>query len=227
MIAIIAAMDEEVAALKAIMSDARKDDVCGIEVYYGSLSKHDVVLLKSGVGKTAAAFTTATIINKLPIEYIINIGSTGSLTSAIPIGSVVIPEIIGFHDHEVPGWAKDFNDEAHTFRPDGHLLDIAKKLKDENTYFDRHVSGDVFVYRQEDIDKIVRDFPSAQTVEMEAASVANTANFLDVPFIVIRAVSDVVTNEDSESDFEAFLKVAAQSSAQYCQRFIEVADVCR
>ncbi len=225
MIAIIAAMDEEVAALRAIMEGPRQDDLCGIEVYYGRLSDHDVVLLKSGVGKTMAAITTTTIINRLPIEYIINIGSTGSLTADIPIGSVVIPEVIGFHDLEVPGWLKDLQDEAHTFRPDGRLLAVAKKLKDDDTYFDRHVSGDVFVYRKEDIAKIVKEFPSVQTVEMEAAAVANTATFLGVPFIVIRAVSDVVTKEGSENDFEAFVQVAAKNSAMYCQRFIEAYDV--
>ena len=227
MIAIIAAMDQEIQALKDIMDKPRQDELSGIEVYYGSLSKHEVVLLKSGVGKTMSAITTATIINKLAIEYIINIGSTGSLTSDIPIGSIVIPEIIAFHDLEVPGWQKDFKDESHTFRPDRHLLEIAKKLKDDNTYFDKHVSGDVFVYRKEDIEKIIREFPSANTVEMEAAAIANTATFLQTPFIVIRAVSDVVTKEDSESDFEAFLKVAAKNSAEYCKRFIEVADVYR
>ncbi len=227
MIAIIAAMDEEVTALKDIMVEPRQDELCGIEVYYGRLSNHDVVLLKSGVGKTVAAITASTIINKLPIEYIINIGSTGSLTPTIPIGSVVIPEIIGFHDLEVDEWPKDFGDEDHTFRPDEHLLDIAKKLKDDDTYFDRHVSGDVFVYRKDDIDKIVNEFPSAQTVEMEAAAIANTATFLGVPFIIIRAVSDVVTAEDSESDFIAFLQVAAKNSAEYCRKFIEAYDVYR
>ena len=115
MIAIIAAMDEELDALKKLMSDVREKDMDGFFVFEGKIEDNDVVLCKSGVGKTYAAISTTLIIKNYHPEYIINIGSAGSLRHDIRPGSVVIPVVCAYHDVEVPGWPKGFKDGRRTY----------------------------------------------------------------------------------------------------------------
>lgn len=221
MIAILAAMDQEVEALKELMTDVEQKDIKGLDVYFGKLSDKEIVLSKSGVGKVESAVTATIIIQELPVDYLINIGSSGSLKEEMPIGSVIIPTVLNYHDLEVEDWPKNFKDERHTFYPDQRLLDVAKKLKDDKTFFKPHVTGDMFVYKKEQIAKIIEEFPTAYSTEMEAAAIANACTILKVPFIIIRSISDLTIKEGSEIDYDLFLPVACKNSALYCQKFIK------
>lgn len=227
MIAILAAMSEEVSALKALMTDIKEECRYGSELTFGKLANKDVVLLKSGVGKTEAATRATMIIAKYDIDYLINIGSSGSLDETIKIGSIIIPTMLGYHDLDVDddAWTKDFTDERHTFYPDERLLKVAQKINDDTIFYGPHVSGDAFVYRKEQIAKIKSEFPRAKSCEMEATSIANACTIMGTPFIIIRSISDVVTKEDSHVDYDNFLELACKKSAEYCKRFIyEVND---
>lgn len=222
MIGIIAAMEEEIAAFLELMGEHQVEEIKGVKFYHGVLAKRDVVLCQSGVGKVYAAISTTILIDSFPIEYIINIGSAGSLKSSIGVGSVVIPDLIAHHDCDVVGWVKGFNDEnKRMYRADEHLLKIAEMIADEKTYFLPLVSGDSFINLPEQTTKILNEYPQAACCEMEAASIAQTASFFKVPFIIIRGISDVTIKDGSEMDFLDYLHIAAKNSAVFCQRYIE------
>lgn len=220
MVGIIAAMDVEIQALKKRMTCVEEKNIKNIEFTVGKLSGVDIVLCKSGIGKVYAAISTTILIDEFKPDYLINIGSAGSLKSNIRVGSVVIPHVIAHHDCDVPGWPKGFNQDKRAYKADEALLQIAETLKDERTYFDPMVSGDSFIYLKSQTTKILEEYPEAGCSEMEGASVAQTASFFNVPFIVIRSISDVTIEEGNEISFEEFVVVAAENSAEYCQRFV-------
>ncbi len=222
MIVILAAMDEEVDALKGSIKIKEEKMIHNTECIFGELKGKEVLLAKSGVGKVEAAIRMTMIASLFDVEYLINIGSAGSLDENIPVGSVIIPTILGVHDFDVPDeeWSKDFTDERHTFYPTERLLKIAKTISDDKTFFAPHVSGDSFIYRDDQIEKIKREFPRAKSCEMEAAAIANACEVMDIPYIIIRSISDVTVKKDSEIDYDNFLKKAAKNSALFCERFI-------
>ncbi len=221
MIAILAAMDIELEALKALMSDITYKSIKSVEVIFGKLDGHDVILAKSGVGKVEAAIRTVIILEEFDVELLIDIGSSGSLKEEIGVGSVIIPSVLAYHDLDVPDWPKDFQDLRHVFHPDSRLLRIAERLGGDDCHILPHVTGDAFIYRQDQWEKILKEYPSAASVEMEATAIANAATILDVPFIIIRAISDVVIKEGSEVVYDEFLQHAAERSAIFCKRFIK------
>ena len=224
MIGIIAAMEEEIDALKSLMTEVKKDDVQNIVFYKGKLEKEDIVLCQSGVGKVFATIATTVLIQNYHPTYIINIGSAGSLNLNIRVGSVVIPPIVAHHDCDVPGWPKGFEGSKRAYRADSHLIEIAKNIQDNHTYFVPMVSGDSFICEKSQTTKILKDFPEVGCCEMEGASIAQTATFFDVPFIIIRSISDVTLEDGNEVNFEEFLKVASVNSAVYCKKFIKEAN---
>ena len=83
------------------------------------------------------------------------------------------------------------------------------------------VSGDQFIHDNAVIDNIVRYFPHPQAVEMEAAAIAQTCFQMNMPFVIIRAVSDSA-EEEAKVSFETFLQTAAQHSAKMVQAMIQV-----
>lgn len=73
-------------------------------------------------------------------------------------------------------------------------------------------SGDAFINGKEKINKIRQNFPNVVAVEMEAAAIAQVCNGFGVPFVIVRAVSDVADKE-SHLSFEEFLPLAAEKSS--------------
>ena len=223
MIAIIAAMDEEINALKDLMTDVTETKHQNIDFFMGQLDGQNVVLCKSGIGKVYSSIATTVLIQNYHPNFIINIGSAGSLDLKIRVGSVVIPPVVAHHDCQVPGWPTGFEGSKRAYNADAKLLALAKELKDEHTYFVPLVSGDSFICQSSQTTTILERFPEAGCCEMEGASIAQTASFFGVPFIVIRSISDVTLEDGNEVDFDAFLKVAAVNSANYCRNFVKEA----
>ncbi len=223
MIAIIAAMDVEVDAFKRLMSDVKIDKNGYI---IGKLAKKDIVLAKSGVGKVGAAINTTKLALLYDIHLIINIGSAGSLSKDVRIGDVVIANDIAFHDIEVPDWPKGFNQSVTCYHTNRELLAKIKIVDTElKCHFGPMVSGDSFIMHKEQTDKILKEFPGVLCVEMESASIAQTATYFGIDFLILRSISDVTIEEGNEIDFDEFVGHAAINSANYTKKVIEELDL--
>ena len=70
----------------------------------------------------------------------------------------------------------------------------------------------MFCNGEQQIAAIKADFPQAIAVEMEAAAIAQVCFSFDLPFVVVRAVSDVA-DQESHISFDEFLPLAAQQSS--------------
>ena len=59
----------------------------------------------------------------------------------------------------------------------------------------------------------------ADCVEMEGAAVAQVAHFNDIPFVVIRSISDKA-NGEAPGSFEIFMKESAKTSSTIVENII-------
>lgn len=90
MIGIIGAMEEEVAALKSEMADAKVTEFASMTFYKGTLCGKDTVVVRSGIGKVNAAICAQILVDKFGVDTLINTGIAGSLDARIDIGDMVI-----------------------------------------------------------------------------------------------------------------------------------------
>ncbi|MGD8978690.1 MAG: 5'-methylthioadenosine/S-adenosylhomocysteine nucleosidase, partial [candidate division WOR-3 bacterium] len=67
------------------------------------------------------------------------------------------------------------------------------------------------------IEKIFR----ADCVEMEGAAVAQICTLYEVPFVIIRSLSDLA-NEDAEVDFQSFVIYAAKNSSMLVKEMLRL-----
>ena len=88
MIGIIGAMEEEVAALKSEMADAKVTEFASMTVYKGTLCGKDAVVVRSGIGKVNAAICAQILVDKFGVDTLINTGIAGSLDARIDIRCV-------------------------------------------------------------------------------------------------------------------------------------------
>lgn len=219
-IAIIAAMDQELAAIKQKFDDVEEKSLNDLVYYLGKLNQKEYILIKSGIGKVNAARVTQVLIDKFDIEYIINVGTAGSLNDKLEIGDIIIGKELVQHDFDTTAFGDEkgyITGTGKIFKSDSRLIDmyknyIAENKLEYNTIIGTIASGDIFCTEKWMKDKIHAKF-NADCVEMEGAAVAQICTLNRVPFIVIRSISDK-PNGENHIDFNRFIDMASRRCAE-------------
>ena len=221
MLGIIGAMDTEVAKLKEVMEDVNITKAASMEFYEGKLNGARAVVVKAGVGKVNAACCTQTLIDHFPVSCVINTGIAGSLKAEIDIGDVVLATDAVEHDMDVavlgyaPGKIPDMDVES--FEADEKLRKIAKEScekvnPDISVYEGRVVTGDQFISSKEEKAWLTETFGGC-CGEMEGAAIAHAAYLKQVPFLLVRAISDKA-DDSAQMDYPTFEAKAIEHSVR-------------
>ena len=225
-IGIIGAMEEEVTLLRDKIENRQTHSVGGSEIYTGQLHGVDVALLKSGIGKVAAAMGAALLLERCQPDAIINTGSAGGLAPTLNVGDIVVSDEARYHDADVTAFGYEYGQLPGCpagFKADEKLIAAAKACIAEhnlNAASGLIVSGDAFINGAAGLEKIRSHFPQAVAVEMEATAIAHVCHSFGVPFVVVRAISDVADRE-SHLSFDEFLTVAAKQSSLMVETLVQ------
>lgn len=215
MLGIIGAMEEEVAVLKERMKVETVIQSASMEFCQGILEGKEVVIVRSGIGKVNAAICAQILADKFQIEAIINTGIAGSLESRINIGDIVLSSDTMQHDMDATGFGYAFGViprmETSVFEADEKLIKLAevccKRVNPEiGVHIGRIVSGDQFISNRQDKEWITEHFGGYCT-EMEGAAIAQVAYLNQIPFLIVRAISDKADNS-AQMDYAEFEKQA-------------------
>lgn len=207
-IGIIGAMDCEVSALKQKLENLEEIKHCNLQINLGTFCGHKIVLVKSGIGKVNAALCTQYIIDKFSPDYIINTGIAGGIAENLKVGDIVVGEKLVQYDFDVTafGYAKGYlctgieSDKPTYFNSDENLMSKLEKISSEKVNVHKGIiaSGDSFISDLER-KKEIHNLFNATAVEMEGCAIAQTSNANNIPFVVIRAISDLADNNATES----------------------------
>ena len=210
-IGIIGAMEVEVKELKEQMQITRQLTKAGMEFCEGILEGQDVVVVRSGVGKVNAAVCTQILIDVFDVKAVINTGIAGSLKAEINIGDLVISSDLVHHDMDAVSFGYPKGQipqmDVFSFEADRALADLEIQV-----FHGRVVSGDQFIADKETKENISTLFAGYCT-EMEGAAIAQTAHLNEVPFVVLRAISDKA-DDSASMDYPTFEKQAVAHSVR-------------
>lgn len=227
-IGIIGAMDEEVSRLKEMMKHISVIKKAEMDFYVGELKEKEVVVVKSGIGKVNAGICTQILIDQYQIEAVINTGVAGSLKNEINIGDIVLSTDTLYHDMDATGFGYKLGIiprmETSIFQADAALLALAKKVckevnKEIQVFCGRVLSGDQFISDQEVKERLRKNFDGYCT-EMEGAAIAHTAYLNQVPFLIIRAISDKA-DSSATVDYGVFEEKAIEHTVNLLLGMIE------
>lgn len=226
-IAVVGAMEQEIELLRESMTNVKHVSFGKFSAYEGELAGKRMVLVLSSIGKVNAAVSTSWVIHQFAPDCVINTGSAGGLGKGLKVGDVVIGETVAHHDVDVTAFGYVWGQVPQlpaVFVSDSNLIRQAEKAAQvfEGAAVTQGliVSGDRFVHSSEGVAEIRSHFPDVKAVEMEAAAIAQTCHQLEVPFVIIRAVSDSA-DEKADISFEEFLKTAAVSSAKMVTEIVK------
>lgn len=226
-IGIIGAMELEVEALKAQMKVDRIVEKAQMNFFEGTLNETNVVIVQCGIGKVNAGICVQILADLFEVTAIINTGVAGSLCNDINIGDIVVSNESLQHDMDVtalgyqPGVIPQLAES--TFPADERMVKLAVEVckevnPDISVYTGRVVSGDQFISSAEQKAHLIDVFKGS-CAEMEGAAIAQASYLNQLPYVVIRAISDKADGS-AQMDYPTFEREAAAHSARLVEHMI-------
>ena len=226
--AVISAMAEEIELyLNTCTVDTTREQA-GLRIHEARYRGHDLVLVKAGVGKVNAALCTQLLIDRYPVDAVVCTGSAGALHDGLAIGDIVVAEDCVQHDVHVAFLGLErgqipFSD-LRFFRASESLVRgaLEVELEGHTVRPGRVCTGDTFI-QDEAARADIHDALGGDCVEMEGAAVGQVCTLNEVPFLLVRAISDRADGS-SDVDFQSFLREAAESSARIVLHLLDALD---
>jgi adenosylhomocysteine/aminodeoxyfutalosine nucleosidase len=224
-LAIMGAMQEEVEPLLSNFENINIVEYANNKFYEVNLSGLDIVIAYSKIGKVFASLTASTMIEKFGCDTLLFSGVAGGINPKLQIGDLIIADKLCQHDLDITAFG-----HPHGYVPEGkvfvettkNLRELAIKVANENdlkVIVGTIATGDQFVHSSQRKEFIQNTF-NADALEMEGASVAVVCDALNVPFFILRAISDTA-DMDAGFDFDEFLKSSAKNSADYLIKIVK------
>ena len=226
-IGIIGAMELEVEELKSQMQTKQVVEKAGMKFFEGTLNGKDVVIVQCGIGKVNAGICTQILADKFDVDAVINTGVAGSLRAEINIGDIVVSTDACEHDMDVRplGYELGIIPQMKTsfFPADEKLVktacEVCKEVNpDISVYEGRVVSGDQFISDNQVKENLIKTFQGS-CAEMEGAAIAHAAYLNEIPYVVIRAISDKADGS-AQMDYPEFERAAAKHSAKLVETLL-------
>ncbi len=223
---IIGAMDEEIEYLKETMTDKKEHIIANVLFVEGKIDGKYVILLKSGIGKVNAAMATTILMEKFQPTWVINTGSAGGFSRELQVGDVVVGGQVVHHDVDVTAFDYQYGQVPQmppVFEADQKLITKINGILDNlsiNSQVGLIATGDSFMSDLERVQFIRTKFPTMLAAEMEGAAIAQVCYQYNVPFVIIRALSDIA-GEASSISFNEFLGLAARNAANIITELIK------
>lgn len=223
MIGIVAAMDAEIHEFEKRMDlvDHTKT-IAGCTLTYGKWQGKDVVLCKSGVGKAYAAMSCTILCMQGNIDSIINVGTAGGLTQDEQVLDIVISDKVVQADYDTSpldgpsGVGLVYNSHEKLSQS---CIEAANAMQ-IRYHVGTIASQDLFMSRDEDFEKLMNNFPDSICSEMEAGAIGAVATQFNIPFVIVRSLSDVVHHNENPMEFSTYVSKASVQSAKLIENWL-------
>lgn len=225
-ILLLGALDAEVEAFKEHIDGPRETRWREYRFLEGVIRGHAVVVSRCGVGKSLSAMLTQHLIDRYTPSAIIFTGVAGALNPELEIGDTVVAKTCMQYDLDARALGFDLGAVPYTsyriLEGDRELVERALTCKPSNgSVHGGHVlTGDSFIVTsKDDSHRYLRDDLSGDAVEMEGASVGLVATVNDIPFVVIRTISDKA-DASASINFEKFVKKASRNAWEFVDHLL-------
>lgn len=224
-IAIMGAMPEEVAPILEKLGSYQTIKYADNEYYEATYKGVEIVVAYSKIGKVFSTLTASTMIQHFGCNKLLFSGVAGGINPNLKIGDLIVANKLSQHDLDITafGHPMGYVPGGSVFvEADKDLISLSKEVANElnKTVQEGTIAtGDQFVHSEVIKENIVKNF-NADALEMEGGSVAVVCNALNVPFFILRAISDTA-DTDANFSFDEFMVSSAKISAEFIMKMVD------
>jgi 5'-methylthioadenosine/S-adenosylhomocysteine nucleosidase len=188
MVALLGALKQEITDVRKRMTVTENvsEDTCTI--FRGTWHGREILLAQTGMGKQRAQAATRHLVEHYPITRIISLGFAGALTDELRVGDVILYSAVHCSDAEVSQQGAYCSGKDLLARVNGALKHVAV-----NSSCRPGVTVSHAVLSYEEKHGLDLAF-NASVVDMESYWIAEIAAEQQIPFVILRSVSD--TNQE-------------------------------
>ncbi len=224
-IAIMGAMPEEIAPILEAVGKYNTSEYAGNTYYEASYKGVNLVIAYSKIGKVFSTLTAATLCEHFGAQKLLFSGVAGAISHDLKVGDLIVATKLAQHDLDITAFGHPFGyvpEGAVFIDSDSEMRKLAHEVaEDMGKSLQEGViaTGDQFVADEERKNWIGETF-GADALEMEGASVAVVCDALNVPFFILRAISDAA-DMDASFSFDEFLETSAVESAAFVMKMVD------
>jgi adenosylhomocysteine/aminodeoxyfutalosine nucleosidase len=224
-LAIMGAMQEEITPLLEYFTNINIVEYANNKYYEAKYGDLDVVVAYSKIGKVFSTLTATTLIEHFGCDTLLFSGVAGGINPQLKIGDLIVANKLSQHDLDITAFGHPFGyvPEGSVYVPTNEKLkNIALEVAKENNIKIIEgiiATGDQFVADEKRKEFISSTF-DADALEMEGASVAVVCDALNVPCLILRAISDTA-DMDAGFNFDEFLETSAKNGADFLVKIIK------
>ncbi len=247
-IGLICAIPEERVDLRAELDHRETAELGGLAFDLGRLDGREVVLAEAGIGKVNTAVVATLLTSRFSARTLVFSGVAGGLDPSLGIGDLVISDRAIQHDCGVieetklttyqAGHVPFFNPTDRLgYAVDADLLgrvgarlegmtlpplsaDAGGGSEAAKLVYGTILAGDQYIHCEATRARLHQTF-DAKAVAMEGGAMAQIAERLGVPWLEIRALSDLA-GASSRFDFAKFVHEVAERSAKVLRQILPV-----
>ncbi len=225
-IGIMGAMVEEIEPLLKYFNNIEVVEYAKNRYYKAKYNSYDIIIAYSKIGKVFASLTATIMIEKFGVEKLLFSGVAGAINPNLKIGDLIVAKGLCQHDLDITAFGHPYGyvpEGEVCIYADKELIKLSKSVAKElgiELKTGIIATGDQFIASQERKEWIGSTF-QADAIEMEGASVAVVCDALNVPFFILRAISDSA-DMDAGFDFDEFLKSSAKISAEFIIKIVKL-----
>jgi len=218
-------MPEEIAPLLEKVGEYKLTEYAGNKYYEARYAGHNLVIAYSKIGKVFSTLTATTMLQKFGAQLLLFSGVAGAINPKLKIGNLIAATKLCQHDLDITAFGHPYGyvPEGKQFiEADAGLIKKAKEVASEMKLELMEgiiATGDQFV-ADPDRNKWIGDTFKADALEMEGASVACVCDAMNIPFFILRAISDAA-DMDASFSFDEFLESSAIESANFIIKMVE------
>lgn len=238
MILILGAVPQEITVIREAMDGAQKSTLWGIPFWRGEIKGRPVVLAITGIGKAYTAMTLTLFLSEFRPRLVVMTGTGARIAPQLRTGDIIVATTLFEHDYGSLTQAdmvyRPFNspidggEVANQFSPPEALLEVAAQaiasyrcpeVSANQTSYQVMVrtgvvaSSDLFGMTGQRIESLRNQF-ATDLVEMESAPLARVCETFGVPYLVIRAGSNLA-QEAPNDDYLRLGPIAADQAARF------------
>ena len=224
-IAIMGAMPEEIAPILNKLDNYKTTKYADNEYYEATYKGVEVVVAYSKIGKVFSSLTASSMCQHFGCDKLLFSGVAGAVSPDLKIGDLVVATKLSQHDLDITAFGHPFGyvpEGAVFVDADKEMIEISKKVASSMGKIVKEgiiATGDQFVADEKRKNWIAKTF-NADALEMEGASVAIVCDALNVPFFILRSISDAA-DMDASFSFDEFLETSAIISADFVMRMLD------
>ncbi|TKI69701.1 5'-methylthioadenosine/adenosylhomocysteine nucleosidase [Sulfurimonas crateris] len=224
-IAIMGAMPEEVAPILEKVGSYKTVEYAGNRYYEATYRGVELVIAYSKIGKVFSTLTATTMIEHFGATKLLFSGVAGAISPSLKVGDLIVATKLSQHDLDITAFGHPFGyvPEGSVFvETDKEMIEMSKEVAasmGKSVQEGIIATGDQFVANEERKNWIGSTF-GADALEMEGGSVAVVCSALNVPFFILRAISDAA-DMDASFSFDEFLETSAKESAEFVMNMVD------